>query len=267
MRRLVPLVALLAACGGSGDAEREGDASYVAGRFTAAATAYEKAAKPHAPGRVIAKLGNAALRAGRTELAVRAWRRLAEEDPPSLGEAADGLELTIRAALRAGRRDDAMAAAAALGTIAPERPAAWATEGVGTTSTDRDELVQQLAVAAEPRAVDSLLLAFGERAETEGDWETALGAYRGVVRRGESGLVQHGRVGVATAATRLGNRSLGEGQPAEAVSYFREALAADPTAAGDSALAGLARALAATNETSGATAHDSVATGTKEKTQ
>ena len=115
--------------------------------------------------------------------------------------------------------------------------------------------------------VDSLLLAFGERAETDGDWETALGAYRGVVRRGEPGLVQLGRIGVATTATRLGSRSLGEGQPAEAVHYFHEALAADPTAAGDSAMAGLARALAGVSDTTTTAPRDSAGTGTREITQ
>ena len=260
MRRALPVVLLLAACGRSGDAERAGDAAYAAERFAAAAAAYERAATP---GRVLSKLGNAALRAGQTELALRAWKRLGEEDAPSRGEAADGLELTVRAAIRAGRREDATAAAAALAALAPDRPATWADESLDPARASRDELVAQLAVAAEPRAVDSLLLAYGERAETDGDWETALGAYRGVARRGETGLVQKGRVGVAVTATRLGSRSLGEGQPAEAAGYFREALAADPTAAGDSALSGLARAKAATNQTTAG--HDSAgSTGTKE---
>ena len=257
---------LLAACGRSRDAERQGDASYAAGRFAAAATAYEQAATPGAPGRVLAKLGQAALRAGELDLAVRAWRRLGEEDPSSRLEAADGLELSMRAAERAGRSDAGRAAASALRALAPERPSGWADEGAVPGQAGRDELVLRLATATEPRVVDSLLLAFGERAETDGDWETALGAYRGVARRGEPGLVQLGRIGVATTATRLGGRSLGEGQPAEAVQYFREALAADPTAAGDSAMAGLARALAGVSDTT-TTAQDPAATGTRENVQ
>jgi tetratricopeptide (TPR) repeat protein len=267
MTRLVVLCLLVGACGGRGDAEREGDTSYAAGRFAAAAASYEQAAgQGTAPARVLAKLGNAALRAGETELAVSAWRRLGEEDPSSRGEAVDGLELALRAAVRSGRAQDAAAAAAALRGLAPGRPVVWSNDAADPSRAGRDDLVRAMATAVEPRAVDSLLLAFGERAETEGDWETALGAYRGVTRRGETGLVQQGRVGVATAATRLGSRSLAEGQPAEAVGYFREALAADPTAAGDSALAGLARALAATNDTTASAPPDSAETDAKEKT-
>jgi tetratricopeptide (TPR) repeat protein len=258
---------LLAACGRSRDLEREGDAAYAAGRFEAAAAAYSRTAAPGASGRVLAKLGQAALRAGELELAVRAWRRLGEEDRSSRVEAVDGLELSMRAAERAGQRDARRAAAAALRALAPERPVGWADEGTDPDQGGRDALVLQLAAATEPRVVDSLLLAFGERAETDGDWETALGAYRGVARRGEPGLVQLGRIGVATTATRLGGRSLGEGQPAEAVQYFREALAADPTAAGDSAMAGLARALAGVSDTTTTATQDSVATGTREKVQ
>jgi tetratricopeptide (TPR) repeat protein len=267
VRRAVLLVLVLAACGGSKNVEREGDASYAAGRFASAAVAYEQVAGPNAPGRVLAKLGQAALRAGELELAVRAWRRLGEEDPSSRLEAADGLELSLRAAERSGRQEDGRAAAAALRAIAPERPLGWAGEADAPGRVGRDELVLQLAAATEPRVVDSLLLAFGERAETDGDWETALGAYRGVVRRGEPGLVQLGRIGVASTATRLGSRSLGEGQPAEAVHYFREALAADPTAAGDSAMAGLARALAGVSDTTTTAPRDSAGTGTREITQ
>ena len=267
MRRAILCVLLLAACGRSRDAEREGDASYAGGQFAAATAAYERAATSGASGRVLAKLGQAALRAGKLELAAHAWRRLGEEDPPSRLEAADGLELTMRAAERLGQRDAGRAAAAALRVLAPARPAGWVDEGAGASQAGRDELVLQLATATEPRAVDSLLLAFGERAETDGDWEAALGAYRGVAHRGEPGLVQLGRIGVATTATRLGRRSLGEGQPAEAVQYFREALAADPTAAGDSAMAGLARALAGVGDTTTTAVQDPAATGTRENVQ
>ena len=264
--RLVLLVLFAAACGRTGSAERDGDASYAAGRFAAAAAAYEQAAVPGAAGRVLAKLGSAALRAGELDLAVRAWRRLGEEDPSSRLEAVEGLELSLRAAERTGRPEAVREAATALRLLAPERPVAWTEEIGGPGIVGADQLVQQLAAAAEPRVVDSLLLAFGERAETDGDWEAALGAYRGVVRRGEPGLVQLGRVGVATTATRLGSRALGQGNPPEAVRFFREALAADPTAAGDSAMAGLARALAGLQDTTTAP-QDSAGTGTTEITQ
>lgn len=267
MKRLVLLGLFAAACGRTGGAERDGDASYAAGRFAAAAAAYEQAAVPGAAGRVLAKLGSAALRAGEPDLAVRAWRRLGEEDPSSRLEAVEGLELSLRAAERTGRPEAVRAAAAAIGRLAPERPVAWAGELGGPGIVGADQLVQQLAAAAEPRAVDSLLLAFGERAETDGDWEAALGAYRGVVRRGEPGLVQLGRIGVATTATRLGSGALGQGTPQEAVGYFREALAADPTAAGDSAMAGLARALAGLHDTTTTAQQDSAGTGTTEITQ
>jgi tetratricopeptide (TPR) repeat protein len=267
MRCTLLLALALAACGRRTNVEREGDASYAAGRYAAAAAAYEQVAVPGAPGRVLAKLGQAALRAGEVELAVRAWRRLGEEDPSSRIEAADGLELAMRAAERSGREEAGRVAAQALRAIAPERPVGRVGEAEGWGRAGRDELVLQLAAATEPRVVDSLLLAYGERAETDGDWETALGAYRGVVRRGEPGMVQLGRIGVAATATRLGARSLGEGQPAEAVQYFREALAADPTAAGDSAMAGLARALAGVSDTTTTAPRDSAGTGTREITQ
>lgn len=267
MKRLFLLGLFAAACGRSGSAERDGDASYAAGRFAAAAAAYEQAAVPDAEGRVLAKLGSAAMRAGELDLAVRAWRRLGEEDPTSRLEAVEGLELSLRAAERTGRPEAVRAAATALGVLAPERPVTWAEELGGPGIVGADQLVQQLAAATEPRVVDSLLLAFGERAETDGDWEAALGAYRGVVRRGEPGLLQLGRIGVATTATRLGGRSLGQGNSQEAVRYFREALAADPTAAGDSAMAGLARALAGLNDTTTTAPQDSAGTGTMEITQ
>jgi tetratricopeptide (TPR) repeat protein len=267
LRRIVLLGLLAAACGRSGNAERDGDASYAAGRFAAAAAAYEQAAVPDAAGRVLAKLGAAALRAGQLDLAVQAWRRLGEEDPSSRLEAVEGLELSLRAAERTGRPEAVRAAAAALGALAPERPVVWSEDLAGQGVVGADRLVQQLAAAAEPRAVDSLLLAFGERAETDGDWDAALGAYRGVVRRGEPGLVQLGRIGVATTATRLGSRSLGQGSPPDAVRYYREALAADPTAAGDSAMAGLARALAGLHDTTTTAPQDSAGTGTMENTR
>jgi tetratricopeptide (TPR) repeat protein len=264
MRCIGPLaLLLLAACARSDGTEREGDASYAAGRYSAAAAAYRQVAGPGAPGRVLAKLGQAALRAGDIELAVQAWLRLGEEDPSSRHQAVDGLELALRAAERSGRSEHRRAAAAALRAIAPDRPLGSFDEASGPSGAGRDELVLQMAAATEPRVVDSLLLAFGERAETDGDWETALGAYRAVARRGEPGLVQLGRIGVATTATRLGGRSLVEGQPAEAVQYYREALAADPTAAGDSAMAGLARALAGVSDTTTAR-RDSAGTGTRE---
>jgi tetratricopeptide (TPR) repeat protein len=265
--RFLLLGLLAAACGGSGSAEREGDASYAAGRFAAAAAAYEQAAVPDAAGRILAKLGNAALRAGELDLAVDTWRRLGEEDPSSRLEAVEGLDLTLRAAERTGRPEVVEAVAAALGALAPERPVARGGAPGGQGIVRADQLVQQLATAAEPRVVDSLLLAVGERAETDGDWEMALGAYRGVVRRGERDLVQLGRIGVATTATRLGGRALDQGNPPAAVRFFREALAADPTAAGDSALAGLARALAGLGDTTTSASQDSAATGTMEITQ
>jgi hypothetical protein len=179
----------------------------------------------------------------------------------------EGLALPRRAAARTGRPAAGRAAAAALGTLAPERPVARAEDLGGEGVVEADRLVQQLAAAAEPRVVDSLLLAFGERAETDGNWEAALGAYHGVVRRGEPGLVQLGRIGVATTATRLGSRSLGQGNSPEAVRYFREALAADPTAAGDSAMAGLARALSGLHDTTTTAPQDSAGTGKMENTQ
>jgi len=267
VKRLLLLGLLVAACGRTGSAERDGDASYAAGRFAAAAAAYEQAAGPDVAGRVLAKLGSAALKAGEPDLAVRAWRRLGEEDPSSRLEAVEGLELSLRVAERTGRPEAVRAAATALGVLAPERPVAWAGDPDGPGIVGADQLVQQLAAAAEPRVVDSLLLAYGERAETDGDWEAALGAYRGVVRRGEPGLMQSGRIGVATTATRLGGRSLGQGNSPEAVRYFREALAADPTAAGDSAMAGLARALAGLHDTTTTAPQDSAGTGTLEITQ
>jgi sugar/nucleoside kinase (ribokinase family) len=72
---------------------------------------------------------------------------------------------------------------------------------------------------------------------------------------------------VATTATRLGSLALGQGDTPEAVRLFREALAADPTAAGDSAMAGLARALAGLHDTTTAVQQDSAGTGTTEITQ
>ena len=81
------------------------------------------------------------------------------------------------------------------------------------------------------------------------------------------GLGHDPRRGVATTATRLGGRSLGQGNPPEAVRYFREALAADPTAAGDSAMAGLARALAGLHDTTTTAPKDSAGTGKMENTQ
>jgi tetratricopeptide (TPR) repeat protein len=237
------LLSLASACRRDGSAERAGDDAYAAGRYAVATERYAGLADQMAESRVLVKLAHAAQRAGELEVALRAWRRVGEQDPSLREEAADGVERALRAAERAGGTAVIEEARAALVALMPERPVP-ADAGDGATP-DRGELEVRMAQAGEPQEVDSLLVAYAGLAELDGDCAEAVGAYRAVVRRGDPERSARGREGVALCASELGGAALEQGRHGEAVALLREALAADPTIAGDSALARLARALAA----------------------
>lgn len=239
------LLPLLAACGRGGGDERAGDAAYAAGRHATAAARYAALADGMAETRVLVKLAHAAQHAGELEVALRAWRRVGEQDPSLREEAADGVERLLRVAEREGATAVAAEARAALQGLVPDRPEPLGTGDDSEGTPGRAALEARLATVGEPRVVDSLLLAYGALDELDGRCAEAVGAYRAVVRRADPELVGRGREGVALCATRLGSEALQLGDHREAVHWFREALAADPTVAGDSAMAGLARALAA----------------------
>ncbi|MGH7628091.1 MAG: hypothetical protein ACREOF_01630, partial [Gemmatimonadales bacterium] len=101
MRVLLPVLVVVG-CGGAGGPELAGDRAYGAARYQEAFAAYRDAAGSDGPGRVWAKLGAAALYAGELRASAGGWRRLAEDDPTRLEEAADGLEAVAREAERRG---------------------------------------------------------------------------------------------------------------------------------------------------------------------
>ena len=104
MKRWATLALLLLGCGGPTNLERQADGDLADGRVDAAVAAYQRMAERSPDGRVLAKLGSAALRGGKLGIAVDAFARLGREDPSRRAEAADGLDAAARAA-EAERRE------------------------------------------------------------------------------------------------------------------------------------------------------------------
>src|SRR3989442_163529 len=110
-------------CDRAADHEELGDQAYAAGAYPNALAEYQLGLKA-TPGRadLYAKAAAAALHTGDYGSATAHYTALAQRDRSRAGEAADGLERVVRAALQAGDPATVVAALAALRALAPGRP-------------------------------------------------------------------------------------------------------------------------------------------------
>lgn len=267
MRR-VALLALCVtlACGGSTSVERRADGEAADGRWTEALASYRTAVERQPDGRVLAKLGAAALRVGNLPEAAAAFARLGGEDPSRQEEAADGLDLVARAADRAGDTTALRIAIDGLRDVAPGRPVGryvLALETRGALSpADRLELTPA-AVGAAPDGdtADSLLLQYAAILEGGNDCERAARIYQAVSMRS---TLRQRALGAGRAeqrcALRVGQARLEAGAPADALAWLEEAIKADSASrSGVAALEAMARALTALGDTVGGTLVQAVA--------
>ncbi len=178
-------VSITLACGGSTSVERRADGEVAEGRWNEAFASYRSAAERQPDGRVLGKLGVAALRVGKLNEAAAAFARMGSEDPSRQEEAADGLELVARSSDRAGDTTALRRAIDGLRDVAPSRPVGrfvLALETRGALSpADRLELTAA-AVGAAPDGdtADSLLLRYATVLRDANDCERASRIYQAV---------------------------------------------------------------------------------------
>jgi tetratricopeptide (TPR) repeat protein len=231
--------AALACAPGAADHEQLGDRSYAAGAYRDALAEYQLAIKGRGTADLYAKAGAAALHTQDFMLAVAQYRALGEREHSRAGEAAEGLERVIRAAVAANDRAAVTSGLAAVRAVAPSRPlgryarlvALEAAES-GDTAVAMALLPVAVAAATDARSGDSLLYAYGVAAARARDCQTAVAAFEGVLRRQREPAVAEGaREGLSLCALIQGQTLLESGKPAEAESWFRRATA--PGAATD----------------------------------
>ncbi len=225
---LVACLALGTGCG-TADSERRADETYAQGRYGEALAMYRDLSGGGAEPRVLAKVGAAAIRAGRLGEATDAYLRLAGEDPTRGREAAAGLEGVVSAAERSGDAAALQEAVLGLQTIAPDGvPGRFALVLAQKPDAEAEELVSLLpgaiAAADDQGSVDSLLLRYGRALEATAGCGQALLQYRAVARRAQDSTLR------ATARTRTGDCAFSQGLKAQkagrqedAVLWFAEA--------------------------------------------
>lgn len=266
--RLVACLALsiTLACGRPTSVERRADSEVAEGRWPEALASYRTAAERQPDGRVLSKLGAAALRVGNLPEAAAAFARLGSEDPSRQEEAADGLDLVARAADRAGDTTALRVAIDGLRDVAPNRPVGryvLALESRGALSAGERLELTPAAVAAAPDGdtADSLLLQYASLLEGGNDCEHASRIYQAVSMR--STLRERARLaGLAGqhCALVVGQARLEAGSPADALAWLEDAIKADSgSRAGVTALEDMARALTALGDTVGGTLVQAVA--------
>lgn len=265
MRPWAATALLLLGCGGPTNLERQADGDLADGRVDAAVAAYQRMAERSPDGRVLAKLGSAALRGGKLGIAVDAFARLGREDASRRAEAADGLDAAARAADRLGDTLALRRAVIALADVAPNRPAGryvLALEQRNVLTPGERALLAPSALAAAPDAEtsDSLLMRYATDRVAAGDCELAAGLFRAVARRSAvRERVAAARSGQAACALTVGRLRLEARQPAEALPWLEEAIAIDSASRnGLAAMEALARALRALGDSDGAAIIDGV---------
>jgi len=266
--KLVALLALAVtlACSGPTSLERRADTDVAEGRWSEAFAAYRTAAERQPDGRVLAKLGSAALRVGNLAEAAAAFERMGQEDPSRRDEAADGMEMVARAADRAGDTTALRLAIEGLRDVAPSRPVGryvLALEARGALApADRLELTPA-AVAAAPDGdtADSLLLQYAALLRGANDCERASRIYQAVAMRSTlRDRVREARKAEQECALLVGQRRLEAGAPADALVWLEEAIKADSASrSGVTALEAMATALTALGDTVGGTLVQAVA--------
>ena len=266
--RQVALLALSVtlACGGSTSAERRADGEVAEGRWNEAFASYRASVERQPDGRVLGKLGVAALRVGKLPDAAAAFARMGREDQSRQEEAADGLELVARSADRAGDTTALRIAIDGLRDVAPSRPVGryvLALEARGALApADRIELTPA-AVGAAPDGdtADSLLLRYAALLRDGNDCEHASGVYRAVAMRS---TLRERAAAAARAeqdcALLIGKARMAAGAPADALQWLEEAIKADSASrSGVTALEAMATALTALGDTVGGTLVQAVA--------
>lgn len=217
------------------DAERQADEAWAGGRYAEALAAYQALAERSPDGRLWAKIAATALRADRLGEAIDGYLHLAGEDPTRVREASAGLDAAARAAERRGDREALQEAVLGLQTIAPDGvPVRYALVLAQQPGTEPDEMVRLLpgaiAAAGDPRAVDSLLLRYGQALERTAGCGQALLQYRAVQRRTSDSALRAAAGGNAGGcAFGLGERALRAGRNTDAALWFAEAARADST--------------------------------------
>jgi len=235
----------VAACARSAaDHEELGDRNYAAGSYRDALAEYRLALLA-SPGRASlhAKAAAAAVHNEEFSFALAEYRALAMADRARLGEAIDGLERVVRAALRANERGVGEVALATLRVLAPERPLGVYARAVAVDAAEQGRLAEArallppaIAAATDERSADSLLYAYAMVAARARDCAVAVPAFETVLRRGrEPAVVDGAREGIGLCALLEGRRVLEAGRTAEAEAWFRRATA--PGAAPDVARA------------------------------
>lgn len=228
------LVLALACQPSAADHEELGDRAYAAGAYRDALAEYLLGLKAH-PGNtdLSAKSAAAALHVGEYELAVDGYVALGENDRSRAGEAADGLERVVRAALAANDRGDASRGLAGLRAVAPARPLGRYARLAALDAADRGDTAGALALlpsaaaaASDARSADSLLYVYGMAAVRARACSTAVPVFEGVIRRQREPAVADGaREGLGLCALVEGQRLLAGGKPADAEDWFRRATA------------------------------------------
>src|SRR5256712_3963338 len=186
-----PPALALASRRGAAAHEQRGDRQYAAGAYRDALAEYELGLTAH-PGSadLDAKAGAAALHLGEFGLAVDAFVALGQRDRSRAGEAADGLERVVRAALAANDRSDAAKGLAGLRAVAPTRPLGRYARLAAPDAADRGDTAGALAprpspaaAAGDARTADSLLYVYGMAAVRAPACTTAVPVFEGVLRR------------------------------------------------------------------------------------
>ena len=235
MRRLtIVLVGLASACGRTAaDHEQLGDRAYAAGAYRDALAEYQLGVKAGPTPDLHAKSAAAALHTQDYTWAAGEYRALAEQDRSRVGEAAEGLERVVRAAVAANDRSALANALAALQAVAPSRPLGRYARLVALDAAARGDTAAALAllpvaVAAAPdgRSADSLLFVYGMAAARARDCQTAVPAMEGVIRRKrEASVIDAAREGLSLCALIEGQTLLDQGKPVDAESWFKRATA------------------------------------------
>ena len=261
MRRPAVLLLLVAACGGSAsDHERLGDAAYAALDYSTALGEYRAAARNRNDGRVWAKVGAAALKAGDLRESSDAYQRLAAADRTRISEAARGLEEVARAAARDGGEVALQDSVEALRRLAPERVSPQHT--LALVKSGRLEPAEAaamgplaLAAASDAAATDQMLVQYGAALQATTACSDAAEIFQVALRRSRDAAVRtRASIGLGDCALQLGQEALLVDRPEIAAQWFDRVLSVDSTSdRGRRALVGLGDARIAQGDLLGAT--------------
>ena len=261
MKRFIPLVLLLSACGGTAaDHERLGDTAYALGEYATALEEYRAASGPNADSRVWAKLGSAALKSDDLAQALEAYIELASEDDTRVQEAARGLEQVARAADRAGNGAALQQSVDALRKLAPARVTPRYTLSLVRSGQLEPTVIAglgplALAAAGDAAATDQMLLQYGAALQATTACAEAADIYLTALRRVRTGAVHAKAVaGLGDCGLQLGQEALLVDRPEVAAQWFERVLTEDETSnRARRALVGLGDARVAQGDLLGAT--------------